>query len=281
MDRAEESRFTLTYRIVNHDRTSPTRSVEVLASREEIERLKTEGYLVRERLFGPRPLEALRQALEEVSSAEMAVGREVSTSRRFGGLFLRHLMEKHETFLELFRFEPLLSVARAVLGPQLQVRPMTARITYPDQPNQETHWHMHQRIVPDPLPAFFCYPHVIDCLIYLDDVNRTTGALQVVPSSHLWLHRRLDPDTHTDLPGQVELELPAGSAVIIHGNLWHRALPGGPDRGVRRMLILPYAAAWLQLPTFGDRPANGLMRRLYENADAETLELLGEPEGLY
>ena len=62
---------------------------------------------------------------------------------------------------------------------------------------------------------------------------------------------------------------------------WHRALPTTPAGTVRRLLILPYAASWLKLPSYGARPAHGLMQPLYENADQETRELLGIAEGLY
>ncbi len=273
---------TLTFKICSHDRTDPVRVVDVHASPEEIARLVADGYLVRERLFSPEQVERMRRALDEVAEREVEGGAiALSASRRFGGLFLRHLMDKHPVFLEMFRYKPTLSVARAVLGPQVQVRPMTGRISYPDESRQETHWHFHQRCIPIPTPAFFARPHVIDCLIYLDDVTDANGPLCVLPGSHQWVHAELTPDDYGDRPDQVVLRLPAGSCVIVHGGLWHRALPNGPQGTVRRLLILPYAAAWLQLPTYGPRPQNGLLQTLYQDADFETLELLGEPEGLY
>ncbi len=275
-------RHELTYRICSHDRTDPIRRVEVYAGPDELEQFGEQGYLVRERLFSPEQVEALRAALEEVAAREVEGGIVgVSQSRRFGGLFLRHLMDKHPTFLALFRFPPTLSVARAMLGPQVQVLPMTARISYPDQPNQETHWHFHQRVMPDPLPHFFARPHVIDCLIYLDEVNEANGRLCVVPGSHRWIHRELTPDDYAEKPGQVNLTLPAGSCVMIHGGLWHRALPTTPAGTIRRLLILPYSASWLKLPSYGVKPEHGLLETLLPDADTETLELLGVAEGLY
>ncbi|HZO91151.1 MAG TPA: phytanoyl-CoA dioxygenase family protein [Chthonomonadaceae bacterium] len=275
-------RHTRTFRLCSHDRTNPIREVEVYASPEEITFLEEQGYLVRERLFTPEQVEHLRRALEAVASREAEGGLVgLSQTRRFGGLFLRHLMDKHPVFLELFRYAPTLSVSRAVLGPQVQVLPMTARISYPDQPNQETHWHFHQRVIPNPLPRFFARPHVIDCLIYLDEVNEANGLLCVMPGSHHWIHEELTPDDYGDKPGQVQLRLPTGSCVLIHGGLWHRALPTTPQGTLRRMLILPYAASWLKLPSFGLKPENGLMQMLLQDADTETLELLGVPDGLY
>ncbi len=277
-----QGRYPLTYRICSHDRTNPVRPVEVHATPEEIIRFAEQGYLVRERLFSMEQVERLRNALDEVVAQEVGERLpEVSSTRRFGGLFLRHLMDKHPTFLKLLRFPPTLSVARALLGPQVRVLPMTARITYPGQPNQETHWHFHQRLIPNPLPPFFARPHVIDCLIYLDEVNDANGTLTLVPGSHNWIHQELKLDDYADKEGQVTLRLPAGSCVMIHGGLWHRASPTTPQGTIRRLLFLPYAAVWLKLPAFGVKPENGLTRTLLEGADQETLELLGETEGVY
>lgn len=268
--------YTLRYHIHHH--FQPMREVEVLATREEIAALETDGYLARERMFAPEQVERLRAALMEVAEAE---GQEIRQGRDWGGIFLRHLMDKHPVFLELFRFAPTLSIAQAVLGPQVQVLPMTGRISYPDGSDQATPWHHHQRVLPEPLPAFFCRPHVLDALIYLDAADDANGPLCVVPGTHLRVHEEFPGDPHGDMPGQVVLRVPAGGCVFIHGNLWHRALPTTAAGTLRRLLILPYAASWLKLPSYGIRPETGLMAPLYENPDQETRELLGIPEGLY
>ena len=254
------------YRIRNSERGDDhnLREIEVHATPEEIQRLAADGYLVRERLFSPEQTQRLRDALDELAAEELANGTQISGAATFSGLFLRHLMDKRPEFLELFRFAPLLSVARAALGPQVQVLPMTARIAYPNENAQGTHWHHHQRVFTDVTPPFFCRPHVLDVLIYLDELNDANGALSVVPGSHQRINEDLPPNLFGDLPGQVTLKLLAGSAVFIHGNLWHLARPTTQDGTVRRLLILPYAAAWLKLPSYGKRPENGLMAPLYQ-----------------
>ena len=269
---------TLTYRLLNHDLKDPLRRVEVAASPEELRAFTADGFLVRERLFAGEQLDRLRAALDEVAAAERVrsgQGEGLGASRRFGGLFLRHLLDKHPAFLELLRFQPLLSVARAQLGPQVQVRGLSARITHPDQPNQETHWHFHQRLIPDPLPPFFSQPQTIDCLIYLDDVTDATGPLAVVPGSHRRIGEDLRAEEYGDQPGQILLRLPAGSCVLCHGALWHRALPNRPEGTVRRLLLLGYGPTWMKPSIYGERPADGLTTALLQDADEETRELLG------
>lgn len=271
--------YTLTYRLLNHDLKDPIRPVEVHATPEEINSFAEAGYLIRERLFQGELLERLRAALDEVaateSSSTMGMGEGMSTSRRFGGLFLRHLMDKHSAFLDLLKFPPLLSVARALLGPQVQVRGLSARITYPEQPQQETHWHFHQRLVPEPLPPFFSRPQTIDSLIYLDDVTEANGPLCLVPGSHQWINRDLPDEEYGDLPGQIVLRIPAGTCVMCHGSLWHRAFPNRADGSIRRLLLLGYGPTWMKSSIYGDKPKDGLTATLLQDADDETRELLG------
>jgi ectoine hydroxylase-related dioxygenase (phytanoyl-CoA dioxygenase family) len=213
----------VTFKIMtNVDAEDKERTVEVYATPEEIAQLDNEGYIVRERLFVGESLERLRTALDEVEAAERTENS-VSTTRRFGGMFLRHLFDKHPTFLELIQFPPTLSVARAVFGPLVNIRQLGARISYPGEANQETHWHLHRRVIPDPIPAFYTYPHTLDCLIYLDELNDATGAISIMPGTHWRVHDPLPPDDYDDKPGQLSFNLPAGSCLIFHSNVWHRA----------------------------------------------------------
>src|SRR5439155_6592476 len=131
----------------------PVRDVEVLATPEEIQTLVHDGYLVRERLLPQAEVVRLREAIDEVVAGDENL--ETKGGRAFGGIFIRHLMDKHPAFLEFLKFAPTLSVARAVFGPYVQWRGFTGRVCYPDTPNQETEWHFHQRLVPDPIPGWF------------------------------------------------------------------------------------------------------------------------------
>lgn len=266
------------YRILRQRPEDPPRRVEVLASGEELAGLQRSGYLLRPGLFTGDALERLRAALDRLEAAERDIhgpGEGLSTSREFGGLFLRHLMDKDAAFLDLLRFPPTLSVARAMLGPLVQVRGMTARITYPGQANQETHWHQHLRVVSTPLPPWFSRPHGLDVLAYLDDLDEATGPLCVLPGSHDALDREPPPRLWEDLPGQEVLRLRAGDAVLMHSNLWHRARPTTPTGRKRRLLLYSYAPTWLRPAPYGRQPERGLTQALLEGEDPEAQELLG------
>lgn len=220
---------TIEYRVRDSHKGDPRRTVKVDATPGELERFVRDGYLVRPQLIGPEHLDRLRAALAKVAASEGAVQ---------GGadIFLRDLMDKHPVFLELLRYQPTLSVARALLGPAVQTLPLSARIAFPGQEKQFVTWHFHQRIIPEPYPPFFTRPHVLDSLIYLDDADEANGPLVVVPGTHERLHEDL-PASEQSLPGEVTLMPKAGDVVMLHGALWHRALPTTAAGKVRRLLI--------------------------------------------
>jgi len=268
-------RHTIRYRTRDSHRGFPERAVEVLATEEEIATFVRDGYLVRENLIAREHLARLRDALDAAVAADDHLER--GGGRAFGGIFIRHLMDKHPTFLELLHFQPTLSVARALFGPAVQWRGFTGRICYPDAPNKETEWHFHQRVIPDPIPPMFARPQTIDVLLYLDDIDDRNGPLCVLPGSHQWLERDLAKVDFDDRQEQVTLRLRAGSAVITHGALWHRALPTQPGCGIRRLLLWGYGPAWQKTSIYGVKPADGLTDRLLADPDLgeETRELLG------
>ncbi len=274
-EEAIPGRHMITYRIRDSHRKFPVRDVEVLATPQEIEQFTRDGYLVRERLLPMEQVERLRAALDEVMTDDGHIER--GGGKAFGGIFLRHLMDKHPAFLDFLRFPPTLSIARALFGPSVQMRGFTARICFPDDPHQETEWHFHQRLIPDPLPPLLTRPLTMDVLLYLDDTNELNGPLCVVPGSHNWIEEDLEKDDFSDKPGQVVLPLPAGSCVLAHGSLWHRALPTRPGGTLRRLLLFGYGPAWNKQAIYGVKPPDGLTTRLLQNPDVdeETRELLG------
>jgi hypothetical protein len=268
-------RHTIRYRTLDSHRGFPEREVEVLATEEEVVRFVEDGYLVRENLIPLSAVERLRMALDETVARDRHL--EGNSGGTFGGVFIRHLMDKHPTFVELLKFAPTLSVARALFGPAVQWRGFTGRICYPDDPHQETEWHFHQRVIPSPLPPLFARPQTLDVLLYLDNIDDKNGPLCIIPGSHHWLARELPTAQFDDMPGQVTLRLPVGSAVLAHGSLWHRAMPTLPGGTIRRLLLWGYGPVWQKQAIYGVKPQNGLTEQILADphVDGETKELLG------
>lgn len=250
--------------------------IEVQATPEELAQFATSGYLVREELFQGEALERLRQALDRLEAREWEPFQAAKTNaeKRSWGRIPRHLMDKDPVFLELLKFQPALSIARAMMGPLVRLRGLSARISYPGGEQHETPWHQHLRVVSQPLPPWFSRPHCIDVLIYLDDLDEDTGPVCVVPQSHDWLDREPPFGSYEPVDGEVELRVKAGGVVMVHGNLWHRALPTVGKK--RRMLILGYTPTWLRKSPHGPPPPeDGLTKKVLEDTDEETRVLLG------
>ncbi len=251
----------------------PDRRIEAPITEAQLSRFAEDGFIVLEGAFDAAACQSLAEATERVAAAEQVVPGP-------GGVFLRHLMDKDEVFLNLIYHPLFLPIARLMLGPMVRALPVTARIAYPGEPSQAVDWHIHQRLVPVPTPPFFSLPVVLDTLIYLDDVDAETGPLQVVPGSHLRGEVPI-PSRNDDLPGQLTLMPKAGDAIMMHGNVWHRALPTTAKGRRRRLIIFPFGQAWANLPSFGARPADGLLDQLMKTADPDLREVLGDCERLY
>lgn len=86
-------------------------------------------------------------------------------------------------------------------------------------------------------------PHtelVVNVMWPLDDFTEANGATRVVPGSHRWVDEQPGPETET-----LAVEMPAGSALIYLGSLWHG---GGANRTARSRVgvVLHYGVAWLR-----------------------------------
>lgn len=264
----------------NESETGRVWDIDVHATPEELRVFDRNGYLIREKVFEGEFLENLRNALDRLEAREIEKRDHAVANKESWGFFPRHLMDKDEAFLDLLRFEPTLSIAQAMMGPLVRVRGLSARISYPDGESlHQTTWHQHLRVISSPLPPWFSRPHCIDTLIYLDDLNDSTGPVMVVPGSHNWLdreapHKTSGSEKFDSIDGEVELRVEAGGAVLIHGNLWHRALPTISQK--RRVLILSYTPTWLRRsPHSGPAPDDGLTHALLETGDFEQKMLLG------
>lgn len=248
--------------------------VEVEATREELRQLVEQGYMLRRGLFPDSLVRAFGEALDRVSAAEIDDPRTELLANN--GHYLRSLIDKDPIFTEVLRNRAALSIGRALLGPQVWFD-IEGRIAFADVPGQKVSWHIHLRVVPDPLPPFFVYPHAIHCLLYLDDVDQDSGPICLLPGSHRWLHYDIPPGDDGDKPGQVILPVKGGDCLFMHGNVWHRTLPSRPGCPKRRLLLFGYTPAWIRSDLArGVRVDETTTRELRRTGNREMRELLGE-----
>ena len=269
------------YDIINYQVKDPHRVIEVQATPEQLKSFEENGFLVLERVLTPEHLEELRNALMEVADRENPPSKKNSYSREYGGIYVRGLLDKHPAFLSLVNFQPVINIARAMMGPRVQVRSFSGRITYPDVP-AETKWHIDNRSWIEPMPPFYVYPNALNCIYYLDDLTPETGGLGVVPGTHK--RSAPPPDDFSDVPEEVILYVPAGSVVMKNTGVWHRGRPNIPGAGgtIRRNLLVGHSPIWLKQPRYDNFAETGgeLTRPLIESGDPLLRELLGAEHGL-
>ena len=122
----------VSYEILNkHDRPDSMREIDVDATESELASLQRDGYLLREQLFTGAALERLRTGVDRLVEKEWDQHRNKEIGERSWGIILRYLMDKDPVFLELLKFPPILSVAKAMLGPLIRLRGLSARVTFP------------------------------------------------------------------------------------------------------------------------------------------------------
>lgn len=253
----------------------PVRAVETTVSRDELDRLVRSGYLAVRGLIDSDTATTLAEGVLRLAAAE--AGQPGSEYLADQSIYIRGLLDKDPVFHPLIRLEPALSIARSLLGPQVWID-LEARLNYPGRPGVAVPWHGHLPVIPDPQPAWFCYPHQVHCLVYLDRVTEAEGALCLLPGSHADPGVRIPLGDESPKDGEVHLFFEPGDAVLIHGNLWHRTVPSQRDAGYRRLLLLGYVPAWIRndIGERGVRPARPLKADLALAGDSELRELLGE-----
>jgi ectoine hydroxylase-related dioxygenase (phytanoyl-CoA dioxygenase family) len=272
-----ETRACLHTEFIINDQANgyPKRPVTTTASREELDELARTGFLLRRNVLSGERASELAEAVLRLAAAEESRPESECLSGR--SIYLRALLDKDAAFHPLLQLEPVLSIARSLLGPQVWID-LEARMNYAGTADVAVPWHGHTPVIPEPVPAFFCYPHQIHALIYLDRITEQEGALCLLPGSHVNPMVRIPLGDHSYQDGQVELYFNPGDAVLIHGNLWHRTIPSRPGAGYRRLLLLGYVPSWIRpdIGLSGVRPTGSLRSELAAQGDTQTRELLGE-----
>ena len=119
-------RHKLHYEMMNkfdpYGETGTDWEVDVHATSEELQTFAETGYLIREGLFQSEALQKLRDALDRLEEREWEKRDSAIAGKKGWGFIPRHLMDKDEVFLELLKFQPTLSIARAMMGPLVRLR---------------------------------------------------------------------------------------------------------------------------------------------------------------
>jgi len=223
-------------------------------SHEQIDRYRTEGYVVVQSLFTGGDLARVDRTIRSLADEALASGdyghiMELEPTPVEGQSVPRRIynpFEQHETFRSLATDDRILDRIECLVGPDIQLQHSKLNMK-PAKVGSIVEWHQDL--------AYF--PHTNDdlvtMLIYLDEATEENGCLLVMPRHHThWFDHRL-PDgsfsgmiTETIDDGRYgraqPLPAPAGSVIFMHPMTPHSSLPNRSDRP-RRTLIYEYRAA--------------------------------------
>jgi ectoine hydroxylase-related dioxygenase (phytanoyl-CoA dioxygenase family) len=196
-----------------------------------LKRMVDDGYAIIPRAIQPDQVMWARSELESIVE-NTPKGRddfEGHRTRRVYGLF-----GKTRSLDALAVHDMVLGVLDGVLG-HYQLSAPTGISIGPGESAQPLHPDDALYPVPRPHPEL-----VVNVMWPLQDFTAANGATRIVPGSHRWTDERPGPDTET-----ITLEIPAGTALIYTGSLWHG---GGANRSVSNRLgvVLHYAVSWLR-----------------------------------
>ena len=188
---------------------------------------EAQGFLVIEDALGTDELETISAAFDAASSLDA----------------LQDLPNAGDCFLHLAEHPVLFPLVHGIMSDDVALRSLSGVSLAPGSAGKG--WH---RPVAGMLgvhhPASNMY---VQLFIALDDCPADSGCLAVVPASHRFKANVPFPEISgiEEMPHHLPLRLRAGSAVILHGNLWQARLRHRTERRLR-LLEYAYVHCWMR-----------------------------------
>lgn len=248
----------------------------------ELEQLRAQGFVVRERAFSTDEVERMRADCEALvkrvlaaseGRRKLAVGSYMFQLERGLCTIVKWEPEHPDVVQGLEPFAHFDESLRAWAGDRRFVEPMKDVVGAEELGLFTEKLNVKRARTGGPIVLHQDYPYWVEnsdgaadiatALVFLDDATRENGCLEVLPGSHargVWPQKRIEGfgSFEMELEGfdesqLVALPVPAGSAVYFGSLLVHRSLPNRTD-GDRRLLLFSYQPAGRR------RSVDGLMQ---------------------
>lgn len=209
-----------------------------------------DGYFVVPEALGSSEVDEL---IEVVDTFDAAVRRQPGPAPD-DEVRVRNVVCRHPAFLRLLDHPRTLPLVIDTLGARIQLRgsnldvlPSREPMARPSEPESVLAWHRDEPYAGWPtvggVPPFM----ELKVGFYLTDLSQPrSGALWVIPGSHrLPSAYGADGELLVDPHAVVELNVPAGAALIFRTSLLHRVSPNVSGR-TRKCVYLAYQHRWLR-----------------------------------
>jgi ectoine hydroxylase len=217
-------------------------SLQYCMTDDQREHFEQQGYLIVPDVLDADMLGRLLAAGDRVDRDE----------REKGNLDPQELMSKFQTiveddvFLELLDWPQTFPLIWSILGWNVQ-HYISHLIYYPPEPGKTAGlkpggWHQDGgRPVPEmerPQPRLS-----LKIAFWLSDISKLeNGGIRIIPGSHKWDR---PPDLSSDREDVLQLQVPAGTAVLFDRRMWH-ARGHNSSEITRKVLFLGYSYRWLR-----------------------------------
>src|SRR5580698_8173354 len=202
------------------------REIRELGLETNLAELEAFGFTVIEDALTPEQVTRLRGAVLAAGEARYGKPLDVENATNVHEVELAsYLLYKDPVFEEAVLNPRPLALITYLLGYSCWLSSLTSHVKGPGEVGLLLHSDTANGV---PAP-FSAYSHVANCNYALTDYTEAGGALAMVPGSHR-LHRQptrweVNLAGNERNPHAIPIEVPAGSAVIWHGNTWHGSFP--------------------------------------------------------
>ncbi len=241
--------------------------------------LEAYGYTVIENLLPKDTLETAREQILHIAAKQTGRKPDLKTGEEHPDWrLIPYLMGRHPVFQDILLNEKSLALVTYLMGYSCNLSSMTCHFKGPGAGGVLP---LHSDTgMPAPLPP---YSNVANVNFAMVDYTKEGGCLAVAPESHKFSrnprpHEIALTGDHAN-PMAIPIEVPAGSAIIWHGNLWHGSYPRTIP-GLRLNLAVYFARPWYRLQErYGDALPEDVIKRHGNNPRFRQLENLDETMG--
>jgi ectoine hydroxylase-related dioxygenase (phytanoyl-CoA dioxygenase family) len=198
---------------------------------EHVERLDICGYTVIDDALDLGTAAEARETIEEYYRSDPGVA--ANRSGPTDTYHLENLANKGRLFERFFLQPTAMRLAERFLGPDFIAQDVWSFGVAPRSPAFKLHSDDDVRTPGTPLSMVTIYPLV--------DFTVDNGATRVVPGSH-WIPRYPD---RPDSVGQLNVEAPVGSCIVLFGSVWHSSGANRTDK-IRTSMSAYFSVPWIR-----------------------------------
>ena len=195
-----------------------------------------QGFLVVEGALSADEIQSIGAAFETAASVEA----------------LDDLPNQDNAFIHLAEHPILFPIIHGIMSDDVAVRSLKGMSMDPGAEGRGWHREVASMLGVNHTTSNMC----TQLFVFLNDCGEEDGGLTIVPSSHLFKADTPFPDITRieDMPNHLPMRLKAGSALILHGNMWQARMRHEGESGLR-WLEYAYIHCWMRqaLPELSSR----------------------------